>query len=280
MRPYTDRILDSSGALKGFLRERRARILPESFGLPARTRGTAAGLRREDVAELMNVSTLWYALFESGTSHRRFSAAFLNRLAEILALGKCDRDVLFRLVLACGCGAPDVQGEWDDSRWNKSMNAIADMARTLAVERSIDGAAKLACGRLRGLLDSALPGITLWLEHDGAFAAVHYEGRDNPAAIVGRTLAAAAWPEHCEVRGSALVVPRLGVARVLDVASANSRSAIIVPVGLERLLGILCIDSPFPNAFTQREAEITQTFGKQLGHALMAASVGIAKIAV
>jgi GAF domain-containing protein len=164
--------------------------------------------------------------------------------------------------LACDCGAPDVQGTWDDSRWFTSMNEIADTARKLAVERSIDGAAKLACCRLRGLLDSALPGLTLWLEREGALAATHYEGRDDPATIVGRTMPAG------------LVV------RPLDVASASARSAIVVPVGLERMLGILCIDSPFPNAFTQREEQVSQTFGKQLGHALMAATLASAEIAV
>jgi transcriptional regulator with XRE-family HTH domain len=264
MRHYTDRLPDSPATLKGFLRERRARIRPESLGLPPRSRSRVAGLRREDVAELMNVSTLWYALFESGTSHRRFSAAFLNRLAEILALDEGDRDLMFRLVLACNCGAPDVQGAWDDSRWFSSMNEIADMARKLAVEQSIDGAARVACCRLRALLDSASPGVTLWLEREGSFAATHYEGRDNAAMIVGRTIPAAAWAD----------------AQTLDVASTSARSAIVVPAGVERMLGFLCVDSPFPNAFTQREAEVARTFGQQLGHALLAATLPTAEIAV
>jgi transcriptional regulator with XRE-family HTH domain len=56
-------------------------------------------LRREEVAELVGVSTKWYAAFEAGQSDRRFSAEFVHRVAEALRLNPRDRVWLFRLAL-------------------------------------------------------------------------------------------------------------------------------------------------------------------------------------
>ena len=67
--------------------------------LPASSRRRVPGLRREEVAELVGVSTKWYAAFEAGRSDRRFSAEFVHRVAEALQLDARDRVWLFRLAL-------------------------------------------------------------------------------------------------------------------------------------------------------------------------------------
>ena len=52
--------------LRRFLRSRRARLSPSEVGLPAVRGRRAHGLRREDVAELAEISVGWYGQFEVG----------------------------------------------------------------------------------------------------------------------------------------------------------------------------------------------------------------------
>jgi transcriptional regulator with XRE-family HTH domain len=85
--------------LKSFLTACRARLRPDDVGLPSSVRRRVPGLRREEVAELVGVSEKWYAAFETGTSDRSFSAAFVHRVAEALRLDVPDRVWLFRLAL-------------------------------------------------------------------------------------------------------------------------------------------------------------------------------------
>jgi transcriptional regulator with XRE-family HTH domain len=101
--------MSESSSLSTFLQERRARIAPETLGLPPPRRRSRPGLRREDVAELVDVTLYWYGLFESGTSGRRFSAAFLTRLADVLGLDDADRVTLLRLASATGALPRDVE---------------------------------------------------------------------------------------------------------------------------------------------------------------------------
>ncbi len=53
-----------------------------------------------EVAELAQVSAGWYEQFESGTSRRSFSHAFVQRVASALRLTDQERATLFRLVFA------------------------------------------------------------------------------------------------------------------------------------------------------------------------------------
>gem|GEM_PF-6417592 len=68
---------------------------------PRRSSGgqRADGLRQQDVANLAGVSVRWYAIFERGVSHRRFSASFLMRVADALELDGAERAALSRLTL-------------------------------------------------------------------------------------------------------------------------------------------------------------------------------------
>jgi transcriptional regulator with XRE-family HTH domain len=91
--------LDRQLELREFLSAARARLRPSDVGLPATRHRRVPGLRREEVAELVGVSPNWYAAFETGTSDRNFSPAFVQHVAEALRLDQADRVHLFRLVL-------------------------------------------------------------------------------------------------------------------------------------------------------------------------------------
>ncbi len=53
-----------------FLRQKRNSIAPESIGLGKPVRSRTPGLRREDVADLAQISTVWYAKLERGKAER------------------------------------------------------------------------------------------------------------------------------------------------------------------------------------------------------------------
>jgi transcriptional regulator with XRE-family HTH domain len=86
-------------ALGQLLRSRRERLAPADVGLPAGSRRRTAGLRREEVALLANVSTTYYTFLEQGRQVRP-SAQVLDALAAALQMTAAERRYL--LVLARG----------------------------------------------------------------------------------------------------------------------------------------------------------------------------------
>lgn len=86
--------------LGGYLRDRRARLDPASFGFPKERRRTP-GLRREEVAQRANISATWYTWLEQGRGGAP-SADVLDRLAHALMLTEVEREHLFLL----GLGRP------------------------------------------------------------------------------------------------------------------------------------------------------------------------------
>lgn len=83
-------------ALGDFLRSVRARITPESVGLPSGTRRRTPGLRREEVAQLCGISVTWYTWIEQGRDVS-VSASVWSRLATIFHLSRAERHYLFEL---------------------------------------------------------------------------------------------------------------------------------------------------------------------------------------
>lgn len=81
--------------LGAYLRERRARLEPATFGL-AQGRRRTPGLRREEVAQLANISPVWYTWLEQGRGGAP-SAEVLNRIASGLLLTEPEREHLFLL---------------------------------------------------------------------------------------------------------------------------------------------------------------------------------------
>lgn len=83
-------------ALGDFLRSARGRIQPEMVGLPAGGRRRTPGLRREEIAQLCDISVTWYTWIEQGRDIT-VSPSVWNRLANVLSLSRAERHYLFEL---------------------------------------------------------------------------------------------------------------------------------------------------------------------------------------
>ena len=86
-------------SLGDFLRVRRTRLDPASFGFSGRRR--TPGLRREEVAQRANISPTWYTWLEQGRGGAP-SAEVLDRISGALMLTDAEREHLFIL----GLGRP------------------------------------------------------------------------------------------------------------------------------------------------------------------------------
>jgi len=86
--------------LGAYLKDRRAKLDPASFGISAARRRTP-GLRREEVAQRANISATWYTWLEQGRGGAA-SADVLDRIAGALMLTDVEREHLFLL----GLGRP------------------------------------------------------------------------------------------------------------------------------------------------------------------------------
>lgn len=85
-------------AIREFLVERRGRLRPEDVGLTAVGRRRVPGLRREEVADLAHISTVWYTLLETGRDIR-VSPRMLDRLSAALRLDEQEKAYLFSLAI-------------------------------------------------------------------------------------------------------------------------------------------------------------------------------------
>jgi len=86
-----------SHSLGTFLRDRRTRLDPATFGFAPGRRRTS-GLRREEVAQRASISPTWYTWLEQGRGGAP-SAEVLNRLAASLMLTEPEREHMFMLAL-------------------------------------------------------------------------------------------------------------------------------------------------------------------------------------
>ncbi|MEZ2720236.1 helix-turn-helix transcriptional regulator [Paenalcaligenes hominis] len=82
--------------LGNFLREARAHVQPQDWGLPTGTRRRTPGLRREEVAQLCAISVTWYTWIEQGRDVS-ISPTVCARLAKTLKLSRAERHYLFEL---------------------------------------------------------------------------------------------------------------------------------------------------------------------------------------
>lgn len=116
-----------SRAVGAFLRARREAVSPGAVGLPVGARRRTPGLRREEVAQLSNVSATWYTWIEQGRPVSA-SPAMLARLARGLRMSPAERSYLFELA---GKRDPD---------WNQEPREDVPET-TLACVDMIDGPA-------------------------------------------------------------------------------------------------------------------------------------------
>ncbi|MBT0670497.1 helix-turn-helix domain-containing protein [Novosphingobium profundi] len=84
-------------ALGMFLRDRRMRLDPASFGYPTSRRRTP-GLRREEVAQRANISATWYTWLEQGRGGAP-SADVVERIAAGMMMTEPEREHLYFLAL-------------------------------------------------------------------------------------------------------------------------------------------------------------------------------------
>ena len=82
--------------LGAFLRTRREHLDPTRLGLPQVGRRRTPGLRREEVAQLADVSTTWYTWLEQGRSVQA-SVRALEAIAVALQCSSAERRHLFEL---------------------------------------------------------------------------------------------------------------------------------------------------------------------------------------
>jgi transcriptional regulator with XRE-family HTH domain len=86
--------------LGSYLRDRRMKLDPATFGFPPERRRTP-GLRREEVAQRANISPTWYTWLEQGRGGAP-SADVLDRISRAPMLTEVEREHLFLL----GLGRP------------------------------------------------------------------------------------------------------------------------------------------------------------------------------
>ena len=92
--------MTEANSLGTYLKDRRTRLDPATFGFPL-TRRRTPGLRREEVAQRANVSATWYTWLEQGRGGAP-SADVLDRIARAMMLTDVEREHLFLL----GLGRP------------------------------------------------------------------------------------------------------------------------------------------------------------------------------
>ena len=87
---------DAQRQMGAFLRRKREALAPELNGLPRTTRTRTPGLRREDVAEMAGISTIWYSKIERGKADGISREALLS-LARALRLDETERQYVMTL---------------------------------------------------------------------------------------------------------------------------------------------------------------------------------------
>ena len=85
-----------STKLAEFIRARREAVTPAMAGLPGGGRRRTPGLRREELAQLCDVSPTWLTWLEQGRPVSA-SAKMLARLAQVLQLSAAERAYLFEV---------------------------------------------------------------------------------------------------------------------------------------------------------------------------------------
>lgn len=85
-----------SNKLAEFIRARREAVPPAMAGLPGGGRRRTPGLRREELAQLCDVSPTWLTWLEQGRPVSA-SAKMLARLAQVLQLSAAERAYLFEV---------------------------------------------------------------------------------------------------------------------------------------------------------------------------------------
>jgi transcriptional regulator with XRE-family HTH domain len=117
--------------LGDYLRNRRTKLDPASFGFSGSRRRTA-GLRREEVAQRANISATWYTWLEQGRGGNP-SADVLDRIAKALMLTEVERENLFLLGLG---RPPEVRYRGGDAITPRLQRLLDALAYSPAIVRT------------------------------------------------------------------------------------------------------------------------------------------------
>ncbi len=114
-----------------YLKNRRTKLDPASFGFSGNRRRTA-GLRREEVAQRANISATWYTWLEQGRGGNA-SADVLDRIAKALTLTDVEREHLFLLGLG---RPPEVRYRGSDPITPRLQRLLDALAYSPAIVRT------------------------------------------------------------------------------------------------------------------------------------------------
>lgn len=150
-----------ASSLGAYLRARRALVTPAEAGLPATGRRRVPGLRREEVAELVGLSSDYYVRLEQGRAERP-SDEVLDALSRALRLGSAERAHLYDLArpsrrstrLAAASVGP-LRGEAPRSGLRRVVQAIPTTPAVIMNERND----VLAWNRLAAALIADFPNL-------------------------------------------------------------------------------------------------------------------------
>src|SRR5260221_7819464 len=119
------------GGLGTYLKDRRQKLDPATFGFPQARRRTS-GLRREEVAQRANISPTWYTWLEQGRGGAP-SADVLDRIARALMLTEMEREHLFLLGLG---RPPEVRYRKDEGVTPRLQRVLEALEPTPALIRT------------------------------------------------------------------------------------------------------------------------------------------------
>lgn len=182
-------------ALGQLLRSRRQRLTPAEVGLPAGiSRRRTPGLRREEVAQLADVSATYYTFLEQGRPVRP-SPQVLDSLATVLRFSGAERRYLH--LLATGTARPA-------GRSDEVGDAVRRLVHRLDPDPALVKGARwdvLCCNDAAAQLfrwESGEPSVNLvrWMFTDDVAREVYVDWEGEARAMLGRfRLAAAGYPD-------------------------------------------------------------------------------------
>lgn len=123
--------MDIRSEVRDFLRTRRAKISPQSVGLPVDGNRRVPGLRRSEVATLAGVSIEYYSKLERGHL-AGVSGSVLDAIARALQLDMAEREHLYDLAQAADGSAARSRGRRrSDQPWSPrpSLQWVLDAMR-------------------------------------------------------------------------------------------------------------------------------------------------------
>jgi transcriptional regulator with XRE-family HTH domain len=122
---------ESDNRLGNYLKNRRTKLDPASFGFSGSRRRTA-GLRREEVAQRANISAAWYTWLEQGRGGNP-SADVLDRIASALMLTEVEREHVFLLGLG---HPPEVRYRGGDAITPRLQRLLEALPHSPAIVRT------------------------------------------------------------------------------------------------------------------------------------------------